>query len=458
MIRVLAGGRQLCSGVTRREVIRIGGLGALGLSLPRLMQARADSAGPVAAKRCILFFQEGGMAHQDTVDPKPGAPGGVGGEFGTIPTRVPGIRFTEHLPSLAKINDRFAVVRSVSHDVFDHNAGAYYCLSGRTPKVGDKLIVGDRRANFPGIGAMVTRLRRGPADLPDFVHCPNILTNNGENLPGQKAGWLGGAYDPLVIDDPTSAAFRRSAFAGAQAMVPERLDRRRSLLRRVQDRLAYLDEVGPGPSLDSFYQRAFGLITSPATRQACDLGREPEKVRDRYGRHHLGQTFLLARRLSEAGVPLVQICWGANSGSDSNQNWDTHRRNFHFLKNSLLPPFDRALSALIEDLDERGLLRETLVVCMGEFGRTPEINAQGGRDHWPHCYSILLAGGGVRGGAVFGESDTRAAYPVRDAVGPEDVAATIFAALGIPPDKELVDPEGRPHPVALGQPIRTLFG
>jgi hypothetical protein len=458
MIPILGGRRRLCDGSGRRELLRIGGLGALGLSLPRLLEGRAEARLPVRAKRCILFFQEGGMAHQDTVDPKPDAPDGAGGEFGTIPTRVPGVHFTEHLPLLARTNHRFAVVRSVSHDVVDHNAGAYYCLSGRTPKVAGGLILGDRRTNFPGIGAVVARLRPPPPGVPAFVHCPNILYNNNEDLPGQKAGWLGGGYDPLVVADPTSPAFRSSPLGSGGTLPDRRLQRRRTLLHAVQEHLEHLDRVGPGRDVDGHYARAFELVTSGAVRAACDLSREGERVHERYGRHHMGQTFLLARRLSEAGVPLVQVCWGENSGSDSNQNWDTHRRNFHFLKSSLLPPTDRGLSALIEDLDERGMLEETLVVAMGEFGRTPEINKQGGRDHWPDCYSVLLAGGGIRGGAVYGASDARAAYPVSDRVGPEDIAATIFAALGLNPRTEITDPLGRPFPIALGEPIRALFG
>lgn len=457
MLRVLTGTGYLCDGLPRREVLRIGGLSALGLALPQLLRARAAASAPLRAKRCILFFQEGGMAHQDTVDPKPDAPDGVGGPFKSIPTRVPGIHFCEHLPMLAKINDRFALVRSVTHDVFDHNAGAYYCLSGHHPQAGSQLITGDRRTNFPGIGAIVARLRPPVGRVPGFVHCPNILFNNGEDLPGQKAGWLGGAFDPLVLSDPTRNEYRASPFSGGSTVDADRIVRRRGLLGRVQNRLEYLAETGPAQSVDGYYERAFDLVTSGATRAACDLSREPERVHERYGRHHLGQTFLLARRLSEAGVPLVQICWGANSGSDSNQNWDTHRRNHHFLKNSLLPPTDRALSALIEDLDDRGQLAETLVVIMGEFGRTPQINAQAGRDHWPHCYSVMLAGGGIRGGAVYGASDAAAAYPASDPVGPEDIAATIFEALGIDPQTEIVDPQARPWPIALGRPIQALY-
>ncbi len=447
---------RFCHGISRRAMLRLGALSAIGLTLPDLLRAREAAASAPKAKRCILFFLEGGLAHQDTFDPKPDAPDGLGGEFKPIPTRLAGIRFTEHVPRLAKVNDRFALLRAVSHDVYDHNAGAYYCLSGHSPKTPSGLIVGDRRTNFPGIGAIAASLLPKHPSVPDFVHCPNILTNNNEDLPGQKAGWLGGACDPLVLADPTSAAYKSSPFGGG-GLTRERSERRRNLLSEAREQLAYLADTGPGRSVDAYYERAFSLVTSGETREACDLSAEPEKVRERYGKHPMGQKLLLARRLSEAGVPLVQVCWGAKSGSDSNQNWDTHRRNFHFLKNSLLPPTDQGLSALIEDLDDRGLLSETLLVVMGEFGRTPQINRDGGRDHWPHAYSMLLAGAGIQRGVVHGESDEKAAYPVSGAVGPEDVAATIFAALGIPPQSEIRDPQDRPWSISTGEPIRAVL-
>lgn len=461
MFRIVGGARRLCDGITRRELFRLGGLATLGLSLPHLLarEAAAAERGTVRgrAKSCILFFQEGGMAHQDTWDPKPDAPDGVGGEFGAIRTAVPGVYFSDQIPRLAAIADRLALVRSVTHDITDHNAGAYYCLTGRSPKVGNQLILGDRRTNFPGYGAVMARLRPARHAVPDFVHIPAILTNNGEDLPGQRAGWLGPAYDPILIGDPTLPSFRTQGLSAPPIAPPERLARRRSLLQRVQSHLEHLAETGPGPAADVFYAKAFDLLTSERTRRACNLDEEPPAVREWYGPHHMGQSFLLARRLIQAGVRLVTVCWGPRSGSDSNQNWDTHRRNFYFLREHLLPPTDRGLAALILDLERLGMLEETLVVCMGEFGRTPEINAQAGRDHWPYCYTVMFAGGGIRGGAVYGASDAKAAFPKEDAVTPEDVAATIYAALGLDPHTEIRDPAGRPFPIALGQPIAPLF-
>jgi hypothetical protein len=457
MIRVLPQPHQLCSGITRREALRLGGLTLVGLTLPELLARQAAAATGGRAKSCILFFQEGGLAYQDSWDIKPEAPSAVRGEFGAIPTSVPGTRICEHMPELARIAHRYAILRAVTHDIADHNAGAYYCLTGRSPRVGSSLILGDRRSNFPGYGAVAAKLRPSSPDVPGFVHIPALLTNNGEYLPGQKAGFLGGQYEPLVLGDPAQPEFAVPGITAPGAMPQDRLSRRQSLLKGVQESLAYLNDLPLGKDVDTYYEKAFRMLTSSETRKACDLSSEPSKLRERYGMHHMGQSFLMARRLVEAGTRLVTVTWGPNSGSDSNQCWDTHRKNFHFLKDSLLPPTDRGLAALIEDLRERGMLEETLVVAMGEFGRTPEINDKAGRDHWPHCYSIMMAGAGIRGGAVHGASDERCAYPASDAVTPEDIAATIYHALGIAPETELRDLEDRPHLAALGRPIEAIF-
>jgi hypothetical protein len=460
MIGVRPTRRRLCSGVSRREILRLGALGPLGLTLPHLLARRAESApaGPFGrARSCILFFQEGGLAHQDSWDIKPEAPAEVRGEFGAIRNSIGGL-ICEHMPELARVAHRYALIRSVTHDIFDHNPGAYYCLTGRSPRQNGGFVLGDRRANFPHYGAALSRLRPPAAGVPAFVQVPALLTNNGEYLPGQKAGFLGGEHDPLIIGDPTQPEFAVPGLTAPGVFAPDRLARRASLLGRVGEALAHLGDAPLGRDVDAYYEKAFRLLTSGAVRRACDLSAESPAVRDRYGRHHMGQSLLLARRLTEAGVPLVTVTWGPNSGSDSNQCWDTHRRNHHFLKNSLLPPTDRGLAALVTDLHDRGRLDDTLVVAMGEFGRTPQINKQAGRDHWPGCYSIMLAGGGIRGGAVYGESDASAAFPRSDAVSPEDVAATLYAALGLDPHSEVRDLEGRPHPLALGSPIRALFG
>jgi hypothetical protein len=469
---------------TRREMLRLGSLGALGLTLPEMWAAPAPAnpprgAGP--AKACILFFLEGGPAHQDLWDMKPDAPAEVRGEFKPIASSVPGVFVCEHLPLLARQMHHVALVRSVHHTVVDHNAGAYYALTGRSPVVGGRLIVRDEPDNFPPIGAVAGQFRPIDRPLPAFVHVPEIMSNNGYDLPGQRAGFLGAAFDPLVVGDPSAPNFTVAGLSPPRDVDRARLAARRELLAR----LNRADDGGPLPPtspaadrLRAYHEKAFALITSAESRRAFDLHRESARVRERYGLPdrtdrsrearqfgglpHLGQSMLLARRLVEAGVRLVTVC----TGRRLDQAWDTHRQHFPLLKKSLLPYADRAFSALIEDLSDRGMLDETLVVAMGEFGRTPKLGQitssagadRGGRDHWPHCYSILLAGGGIRGGAVYGASDKHAAYPAQDPVAPEDVAATIYLALGIDPARRLADPLGRPQHVAVGQPIRALFG
>lgn len=472
-------GQPLSAG-RRRWLLRAGVLAGAGLSLPELFRAlaRAEARRP-AAKSCIVFFLEGGPAHQDLWDMKPTAPAEVRGEFRPISTSVPGVQVCEHLPLFARQMHHVALVRSVHHRVVDHNAGAYYALTGRHPSGGNRLIVRDEPDNFPPFGAVLARLARPNRSLPPFVHLPDIMSNNGHDLPGQRAGFLGANYDPLVAGDPSAENYTLPGLALPRDITLERLFRRRTLLAQLGGRDGPLADQ-PAPELDGMsahYARAFDLLSASATRRAFDLREEPTRVRERYGLPdrrdrslgarqfgglpHLGQCALLARRLIEAGVRLVTIA----TGRRFDQAWDTHRQHFPLLKKSLLPYADRAMSALLEDLADRGLLDETLVVFMGEFGRTPRLGQittgagadAAGRDHWPHCYSVLFAGGGTRGGAVYGSSDRFAAYPRSDPVTPEDVAATIYRALGIPLDTKIRDPLDRPHVVATGKPI-PIFG
>jgi hypothetical protein len=428
-----------------------------------------------------VFFLEGGPAHQDLWDMKPEAPSEVRGEFRPISTSVPGVQVCEHLPMFARQMHRIALVRSVHHKIVDHNAGAYYALTGRAPLNGKGLIVRDEPDNFPPLGAVLARLSPVERTLPPFVHLPEIMSNLGYDIPGQRAGFLGASYDPLVVGDSSAADYRVPGLALQRDVSLDRLFQRRTLLTELNGRLGppahdrATDDAFDGMS--AHYARAFDLLSASATRKAFDLGQEPVRVRERYGLPdradrsvearkfgglpHLGQCALLARRLIEAGVRLVTLV----SGRRYDQAWDTHRQHFPLLKRSLLPYADRAMSALVEDLAKRGLLDETLVVFMGEFGRTPRLGQitsgagadAAGRDHWPHCYSVMFAGGGTRGGAVYGASDRMAAYPRANPVTPEDVTATIYHALGIPLDTEIRDSLGRPHVVATGKPI-PIFG
>jgi hypothetical protein len=471
--------------VTRRDLLRVGSLGAIGLSLPELLygvdqrKAAANSSEKRSprAKACILIFMEGGPAHQDLWDMKPHAPAEIRGEFAPIQSTLPGVPVCEHLPCLARQMHHVALVRSLHHQVVDHNAGAYYMLTGRSPVVGGKLIIRDEPENFPPYGAVLAKLRSSGRSLPDFVQIPEIMSNNGYDLPGERGGFLGPGYDPFLSGDPSAPDYEVPGLALPGDVSAARLQFRRSLL-------ADLDRSAGGPvieprfaGIDRHYDRAFSLLASDQTRRAFDLSREPVAVRERYGLPdrvdrsvearqfgglpHLGQCLLLARRLIESGVPLVTVC----TGRRIDQAWDTHRQHFPLLKKSLLPYFDRGLAALLEDLAIRDMLEQTLVVAMGEFGRTPKLGQitsgagadAAGRDHWPHCYSALFAGGGLKSGFVYGASDRFAAYPHLNPVTPEQIAATIYEALGIPPETMLFDPLQRPQAVALGEPIHELF-
>jgi len=469
--------------LTRREMLHVGSLGATGLVLPQLL--RADATGGRStqvpsrhAKSCILFFLEGGPAHQDLWDMKPAAPSEVRGEFEPIATTVPGVNVCEHLPLLAKEMRRVALIRSVHHKVVDHNAGAYYMLTGRSPVLGDRLIIRDEPENFPPFGAVLSQLRPVGHSLPPFVHLPEMMSNNNYDLPGQRAGFLGAGSDPFVAGDPSAPGYQVPDLVLPTDVTARRLDERRGLLETLGRSATGHGDATAAARLDTFYEKAFDLLSSSRTRQAFHLDDEPAAVRERYGLAdrvdrslearkfgglpHLGQCMLTARRLIEAGVRLVTVC----SGRRIDQAWDTHRQHFPLLKKSLCPYADRAFSALLADLADRGLLDETLVVAMGEFGRTPKLGQitsgagadRAGRDHWPHCYTVLFAGGGIRGGAVCGASDSFAAYPAKDPVTPEDIAATIYHALGIDPETRIVDPLNRPHHVAIGRPIVEVFG
>lgn len=465
--------------IDRRAAIRLGGLGLVGLSLPQLLRAEARNPRPRArARSCLLFFMEGGPAHQDLWDMKPEAPLEYRGEFRPIRTTASDIRICEHLPLLAQQMHHVALVRSVRHKINDHNAGAYYALTGRSPVDGSRLIRSPGPKLFPAYGSVLGHLRPGTTALPDFVHIPEVLSNLGMDLPGQFAGFLGSSLDPYVAGDPSLDGYHPPGLSLPADLSAARFARRRELRSELVERLrGDLGEHAAFSQLERHYQRAFALLASREARRAFDLTEEPPGVRERYGFDrdanrdklarefgglpHLGQSMLLARRLLEAGVRLVTVC----AGRRFCQAWDTHRKHFPLMKESLLPMTDLAFSALLEDLDRRGLLAETLVVAMGEFGRTPKVGQitsdagadRGGRDHWPDCYTVLFAGGGVRGGSLYGASDRYAAYPVENPVGPEDIAATIYHGLGLDPATEIHDPLGRPHALALGKPITEIF-
>ncbi len=465
----------MLSRLDRRSLLQLGTTGCLGLSLGALWRAQLASARedrtiiahrPIRA--CILVFYYGGPSHLDTWDMKPQAPSEIRGSFQSISTSVPGLHICEHLPKMAKWMHKVAVVRSVHHEATLHDSASIHALTGRPLEGPDRELFAQLPQFYPSYGSAVTWSRRDVKYEVPYAALPSVF-QNVVPTPCQGGGILGGSFDPMCIDVDVAAKNYRI----------EALVRRESVdAHRLQQRLNLLESISSSPhlpeSLSRFYGKAHRLMESTTLRTALDIQRESQATRDRYGyfaapvatgevnggggelgaaREMRGQNLLMARRLVEAGVPFVNVYDYKQQG----QNWDSHVACESQHKQFLLPPADQALSALIEDLDQRGLLDSTLVVAMGEFGRTPKINAQAGRDHWPHCYSIIMAGGGVKGGAVWGASDQHGAYPSRDPVTPGDLAATIYWRFGIDHTTHIYDHFNRPHRLAIGEPIKQLF-
>jgi len=449
---------------SRRVLLRAGAAGFAGLNLPAVLRASQPSKRPPKAKSIIFLHQFGGPSHIDTFDMKPAAPDGIRGTFSPIASTVPGTTVTEHLPRFAKVMHRVAQVRSVSHRNVTHNSATYYSLTGHAPPV-DDINLRDTQELYPAYGSVVARLNpvRDPA-IPSFVSYPYVV-RDATVTPGQSASFLGKPFDPFFVErDPNSPNFRLPELSLPESMTLDRLDDRRELMRLFDRQSAMLEWSGTALGMDSLFDRALTMLSSPKVKRAFDLAREDPKLRDAYGRNTYGQGCLLARRLVEAGVRFVTVYFAPDIGNGMGSGgWDTHNNNFNDLKDRLLPITDQAVPALIDDLHCRGLLDETLIVWMGEFGRTPKIGGQrgfdkNGRDHWPSCYTTLFAGAGIRGGAVHGASDRIGAYPASDPVRPDDIAATMFWALGIDPATEVYDTLGRPLPIAAGEPIPSIFG
>lgn len=463
----------------RREWLRVGGLGLLGTTLPHLLAAQAQATTSPnqeirdhdssfgRAKRCILLFMWGGPAQQDTWDLKPDAPAEYRGEFRPISTKVPGIQICEHFPLLAARADKLAILRSVTHRDVNHTTATHDLLTGQ-PFVPSKR---DREA-APHVGAALARLGRGTGVLPPFVSMmpkvPGDVPRFVEESQGQHAGWLGPVYDPMrMFDDPNSSEFRFGQFRLHEDISESRLGDRRALMAAIDRRAQHWATQLSVQALDAHYVRAADLLTSPQALRAFRLDEEPDVIRERYGRNPHGQAVLLARRLIEADVPMVTVFWQNDGIKNVSVYWDTHNRNFIDLKTRLMPVSDQAFSALLDDLEARGLLEETLIVWTGEFGRTPRVGqgvvggagaGRDGRDHWPHVFSSVLAGAGIRGGMVHGASDRYAAYPSANPVAPADVVATIYHTLGVGTETMLRDRLDRPIPLCLGQPIREVLG
>jgi hypothetical protein len=404
-----------------------------------------------------LIFNYGGPSHLDTFDLKPDAPAAIRGEFRSSPTYVPGLSITEHLPRLAQIARHLALIRSVSHIDNDHAVGTYLCLTGyphpRSRPLGIEPPASPQ--DLPSLGSVVSKLRPADRSVFSYVTLGDLRHLGNHDSMGQNAGCLGRAHDPFTVPfaRPITGVLDMRGVTSVMADVDGLQLRHRHHLMDRMAQVAAVPMATPGTrNLDGFTRRAFELLSSPASREAFNIAAEPRQVRDAYGQTSFGESCLLARRLVEAGVPLVTVY------SAGNRDWDTHGNNFETLKSTLLPPLDRGLSALLSDLHQRGLLDETLVIWMGDMGRTPRINGDAGRDHWSFCYSMLMAGAGVRGGQVHGSSDRNGAYPSTNPVHPADITATIYHCLGIDPRAHFADQQGRPLTASAGNPIHALLG
>jgi hypothetical protein len=447
--------------VSRREVLRVGGAFGLALTLPDLFRAQSQAPAGAAptfgrARSVIVLYLHGGHAQQETWDPKPEGPAPARGEFGAIATSVPGVHVSELLPRSARLMHRLAVIRSLSHGNANHVQASLAALTGHAhpPSAEARGDFPPSPTDFPPFGAVLSRMRP-PGALPAWVQVgPLMRRNNGTVLHGQLPGFLGPRYSPLAVDqDLLPDGVRVEAVAPDPDTPVLRLVGRGRLLDQVEAQRRALDQAAEVRTFDAFHRRAFDLLSAPATARAFDLAAEPAPVRARYGRTQFGQRCLLARRLAEAGVPLINVHFcHTPEGS-----WDTHGQHFRQMKDLLCPVFDQAFSALVEDLDQRGLLPQTLVLATAEFGRTPSVNAAAGRDHWPWVYSVAMAGGGTRPGTVYGASDAVAAYPTAQPHDPRDLAATVYHLLGVPADTTVHDQTHRPRALVIGQTIDGLL-
>lgn len=460
--------------MSRRDALALGAMGTLGLNLPGThTSAHAATAEHRAtAKRCIYIFLCGGPSQLDMWDPKPHAPDAIRGPFHPISTSVPDMHLGDLLPLTAQRADQIALIRSMTHTSNSHDVGIKYTLLADSTDTGPADP--PSRADHPGLGGILRNLLGETGRLPAWVTVPRPFTTGSRYYRGQTGGFLGATHDPFLIDEEKRDSLADKSFSirslkSPKGVNPDRFDARRSLLQSIDQDLEQAIASAASHQLAGEYQKAFDLIASPEVRGAFDLEREPTPLRDRYGRNEYGQSFLLARRLVESGVRFVNVFW-TYFGKDGCQFnlWDNHgsdkdvcggyNRGVDMIRGDYCcPAFDKAFSALLDDLTDRGLLDDTLVVVTGEFGRTPKINQYAGRDHWAACYSSVIAGGGVRGGAIYGASDEHAAYVKESPVRPEDMGATILHAFGFSPDAEIRHPTGRPVRISKGHPVTQLF-
>ena len=449
--------------ISRRQVLATS-LGCAGFSLTDFLQLqsiakenRTETKGK--AKSCIILFAWGGMSHLETWDPKPEGPKEIRGSFNTIPTATPGIHIGEHMPYLAKQTNKLAIVRSMHHGSSAHGKAMYWNFTGHKPPQSDTAAnLPPSSSDWPSLLSVISKFKSAPPGLPSSIRIPYPLVDNGTLQAGEYGGWLGSSYNPIVIRTPKGKEFSGvSRDLGASRIDPKEAIDRKVLSSRL-GLLGHLDQFqGIGNSvtdMDYFRNLATDMLMSPNVRNAFDLDLESQATKDKFGNHICGQSMLLARRLVQAEVPIVTVaCSAGDLNGSAGDHWDTHADNFNRIKNTMLPAFDRPAAALLDDLDERGMLDETLVVFLTEFGRTPKINKNAGRDHYPSCYSVAFAGAGIQGGQVYGKSDKSGSEPAENACGPADLHATIFEAFGINHKTTITDRLGRPFPISDGEPL-----
>jgi len=451
--------------LSRRRLLKVGSLSLLGLNLPGLLRAEAtrkDKPFKARAKSVIFLFQWGGPSHVDMFDMKPDAPEQIRGPHRPISSNADGIQVSERLPRTAKVMDKVTLIRSIHHTMKNHNSAGYYALSGHEPPSDDQRLR-DSLSLFPAYGSAVDKLTPVNGEMPTFVSYPHVIAD-GSITPGQHASFLGKVHDPLFISqDPNSASFALPELSLPAGLSYERVSQRRELQKMVDSQARLMDYAAAARGLDAYYERALAMLHSPRLREAFNLSAEPEAMREAYGRTTYGQGCLLARRLVEAGTRFVTVYFSDSIGGQSTTEggWDTHgfnnTRMYPIIEKYHLPITEQTLPTLLNDLETRGLLDSTLVLWMGEFGRTPRINENASRDHWPQCYTALLAGGGVKRGFVYGASDKSGAYPAENLVRPDDLAATVYALLGIDPHTEVYDTGNRPLAITNGNPITGVF-
>ncbi len=455
-----------CLRLRRRELLRLGVVALGGLPLEAMLRASETSPRRVRAKACILLYMDGGPSHIDLWDLKPNAPAEIRGPFQPIDSSVPGVPICEHLPLVARVLHRFVQVRGICHQEAVHDPAVYQMLTGYKHVSSAGNLKGEA-ADFPQMGTSFGFADRSPVVMPKVIELPETMKMEARTLPGQNAGFLGGSFDPFRVELTRELRLAKPDLGLRRDITTQRLTALGSLIGRLNHELSRLERTAAVDVFDDYQRQALDLLGRPGVQAAFDLEREQDATQERYGRNRHGQSVLLARRLVEAGARFVTVYWGqepqdwadGHGERMANNPWDTHRNHFPLVRDRLAPRADRALAALVGDLAERGLLDETLVVWMGDFGRTPKIDKKyASRDHWPHAFTVVLAGAGLPGGTIYGRTDRHAATVMENPVSPADLTATIFDALGVDPASPMRDSSGKEYPISNGRALARLWG